>query len=205
MKRSSSVIILTAMLLLTIASPLTAAAASVSLSANPTAQEATTDDEAEYDIIVTNDGDEDITVTLSTQQGNDCSGFSSALDQPTVSVNEGESETVLLTVSVNDQADGDCETTVNAQATGGIGSPASDDVTVTTTAGDGGGLYSVKMTTDEQLKIYDGDSIESDSVVWDVEVENNGEQQANVQLEMTSDNAREADFLNPRESISFSM
>ena len=165
MKRSSSVIILTAMLLLTIASPLAAAAVSVSLSANPMAQEATTDDEAEYDIIVTNDGDEDITVTLSTQQGNDCSGFSSALDQPTVSVNEGESETVLLTVSVNDQADGDCETTVNAQATGGIGTPASDDVTVTTTAGDGGGLYSVKMTTDEQLKIYDGDSIESDSVV----------------------------------------
>jgi hypothetical protein len=41
-------------------SPLATAAVSVSLSASPTAQEATTDDDAEYDIIVTNDGDEDI-------------------------------------------------------------------------------------------------------------------------------------------------
>ena len=104
MERSPSAAILTAMLLLTIASPLASAAVSVSLSANPTAQEATTDDDAEYDIIVTNDGDEDITVSLSTQQGNDCNGFSSSLDTFQVTVNEGESETVKLTVSVNDQA-----------------------------------------------------------------------------------------------------
>ena len=196
MKRSPSASVLTALLLLTIMSPLATAAVSVSLSASPTAQEATTDDDAEYDIIVTNDGDEDISVTLSTQQGNDCNGFSSSLDSYQVSVDEGTSETVVLTVSVNDQADGDCETTVNAQATAGIGSPANDDVTVTTTAGDGGGLYSVKLTTDEQMKTYGGeDSDEGDSVAWDVEVENNGEQQANVQLEMISDSDCESDTL----------
>ncbi len=196
MKRSPSASVLTALLLLTIMSPLATAAVSVSLSASPTAQEATTDDDAEYDIIVTNDGDEDISVTLSTQQGNDCNGFSSSLDSYQVSVDEGTSETVELTVSVNDQADGDCETTVNAQATAGIGSPANDDVTVTTTAGDGGGLYSVKLTTDEQMKTYAGeDGDEGDSVVWDVEVENNGEQQANVQLEMISDSDCESDTL----------
>ena len=196
MKRDSSASVLTALLLLTIMSPLATAAVSVSLSASPTAQEATTDDDAEYDIIVTNDGDEDISVTLSTQQGNDCNGFSSSLDSYQVSVDEGTSETVELTVSVNDQADGDCETTVNAQATAGIGSPANDDVTVTTTAGDGGGLYSVKLTTDEQMKTYAGeDGDEGDSVVWDVEVENNGEQQANVQLEMISDSDCESDTL----------
>ena len=196
MKRDSSASVLTALLLLTIMSPLATAAVSVSLSASPTAQEATTDDDAEYDIIVTNDGDEDISVTLSTQQGNDCNGFSSSLDSYQVSVDEGTSETVVLTVSVNDQADGDCETTVNAQATAGIGSPANDDVTVTTTAGDGGGLYSVKLTTDEQMKTYGGeDSDEGDSVAWDVEVENNGEQQANVQLEMISDSDCESDTL----------
>ena len=196
MKRDSSASVLTALLLLTIMSPLATAAVSVSLSASPTAQEATTDDDAEYDIIVTNDGDEDISVTLSTQQGNDCNGFSSSLDSYQVSVDEGTSETVVLTVSVNDQADGDCETTVNAQATAGIGSPANDDVTVTTTAGDGGGLYSVKLTTDEQMKTYGGEgSDEGDSVAWDVEVENNGEQQANVQLEMISDSDCESDTL----------
>ena len=185
-----------AILLVSIASPLASAEISVALSANPSAQEATTDDEAEYDIIVTNDGDEDISVSLSTQQGNDCNGFTSTLETVQVSVSEGSSETVLLTVSVNDQADGDCETTVNAQAAGtGIGAPANDDVTVTTTAGDGGGLYSVSLSTDEQLKTYDGDSTGSDSVSWDVDVENNGEQQANVQLEMTSDSDCESDTL----------
>ena len=80
MKRSPSASVLTALLLLTIMSPLATAAVSVSLSASPTAQEATTDDDAEYDIIVTNDGDEDISVTLSTQQGTDCCGLSSSLD-----------------------------------------------------------------------------------------------------------------------------
>ena len=142
MRHTRSTSVLVAILLVSIASPLASAEISVTLSANPSAQEATTDDEAEYDIIVTNDGDEDISVSLSTQQGNDCNGFTSTLETVQVSVSEGSSETVLLTVSVNDQADGDCETTVNAQAAGsGIGAPANDDVTVTTTAGDGGGLY----------------------------------------------------------------
>ena len=120
MKRGSSASVLASLLLLTIMSPLATAAVSVSLSASPTAQEATTDDDAEYDIIVTNDGDEDISVTLSTQQGNDCNGFSSSLDSYQVSVDEGTSETVVLTVSVNDQADGDSETTVGEA---GAGSP----------------------------------------------------------------------------------
>ena len=149
MRHTRSPSVLVAILLVSIASPLASAEISVALSANPSAQEATTDDEAEYDIIVTNDGDEDISVSLSTQQGNDCNGFTSTLETVQVSVSEGSSETVLLTVSVNDQADGDCETTVNAQAAGsGIGAPANDDVTVTTTAGDGGGLYSVSLSTD---------------------------------------------------------
>ena len=196
MSHNRSTPVLVAILLISLASPLASAEVSVDLSASPTAQEATTDDEAEYDIIVTNDGDEDITVSLSTQQGNDCNGFTSTLETFQVSVDEGSSETVLLTVSVNDQADGECETTVNAQATGtGVGTPANDDVTVTTTAGDGGGLYSVSLSTDEQLKTYDGDTTGSDSVTWDVDVENNGEQQANVQLEMTSDSDCESDTL----------
>ena len=196
MRHARSAPVLVAILLISIASPIASAEVSVALSANPTAQEATTEDEAEYDIIVQNDGDEDISVSLSTQQDNDCNGFTSTLETFQVSVSEGSSETVKLTVSVNDQADGDCETTVNAQATGsGVGTPANDDVTVTTTAGDGGGLYSVSLSTDEQLKTYDGETTGSDSVTWDVDVENNGEQQANVQLEMTSDSDCESDSL----------
>ena len=68
------------------------------------------------------------------------------------------------------------------------------DVTVVTTAGDGGGLYSVSLSTDEPFltKNYDG---EDNEVTWDVDVENNGEQQANVQLEMTSDSDCESEDL----------
>ena len=196
MKPSNSASLIVALLVLSVASPLVSADVDISVSANPMAAEATTDDAAEYDIIVQNSGDDDALVSLSTQQGNDCSGFTSTLETTTITVDSGSSETVKLTVTVSDQANGECETTVNAQGqvSGGVpGSPSSDDVTVTTTAGDGGGLYSVKLSTDESTtKNYDG---EDNEVTWDVDVENNGEQQANVQLEMTSDSDCESDDL----------
>ena len=198
MKPSNSASLIVAVLVLSLSSPLVAADVEISVSANPMTAEATTDDAAEYDIVIQNSGDDDALVSLSTQQGNDCNGFTSTLETTTVTVDSGSSETVKLTVSVSDQANGECETTVNAQGqvSGGLpGSPSSDDVTVTTTAGDGGGLYSVSLTTDEQLKTYDGDTSGSDSVTWDVDVENNGEQQANVQLELTSDSDCESDTL----------
>ena len=65
MSHNRSTPVLVAILLISLASPLASAEVSVALSASPTAQEATTDDEAEYDIIVTNDGDEDITARKS--------------------------------------------------------------------------------------------------------------------------------------------
>ena len=134
-------------------------------------------------------------VSLSTQQDSSgCNGFSSNIEQVSGTIGGGESEQVTLTVTVNEQANGDCETTVQATATvagGAPGTPKNADITVTTTAGDGGGLYAVKLTTDETDVEFDG----SDSVVWEVEVENTGEQQANVQLEMNSDNDCEWDDL----------
>jgi len=51
----------------------------------------------------------------------------------------------MLTVSVTEQASGECETTVTVSASGTTpGQPKTDDVEVTTTAGDGG-LYSVTL------------------------------------------------------------
>ncbi len=195
MNRCVSARLLVAILVLTVLSPLAAANIEPRLTASSMAQEADADNPAEYDITVHNDGDDDMLVTLSTQQdASDCNGFSSSIEQVSGSIEGGQSETVTLTVTVNEQADGDCETTVLASATvsGGVpGTPKNDDITVTTTAGDGGGLYAVKLTTDDINKEYDGE----DEVVWDIEVENTGEQQANVQLEMTSDNDCESDEL----------
>ena len=192
MNRASSARLLTVLLVITMLSPFVQAEIDPRLTASPMAQEADADNPAEYTITVHNDGDDDMAVSLSTQQdSSDCNGFSSTIEQVSGTIDGGESEDVTLTVSVNEQANGECETTVQATATGGTGTPKNADVTVTTTAGDGGGLYAVKLSTDEPDVEFDG----SDSVVWEVEVENTGEQQANVQLEMTSENDCESDDL----------
>lgn len=196
MDRKSPVTILIVIMLLSMSATIVSADVDISLSANPSSAEATPDEAAEYNILIQNSGDDDAAVTLSTQQGNDCNGFSSTLETTFVQVGSQSSEQVTLTVTVTDQASGECETTVNAQGqvSGGTpGAPSNADVTVVTTAGDGGGLYSVSLTTDEPTtKSYDG---EDNEVTWDVDVENNGEQQANVQLEMTSDSDCESDDL----------
>ncbi len=195
MNRGVSGRIIVILLFLTMLFPLVSAGVDPRLTASPNAQEADADNPAEYDITVHNDGDDDMIVSLSTQQdASNCNGFSSSIEQVSGTVEAGSSETVTLTVTVNDQANGECETTVqaSAQVSGGApGAPQNADVTVTTTAGDGGGIYSVKLTTDEQNVEFEG----GDSVVWDVEVENTGEQQANVQLEMTSEDDCESDDL----------
>ncbi len=163
------------------------AAASLQVSSDSPGKQATTDDPAEYTITVTNDGDEDLTVQLQASQDNDCNGFTSQIDQAPFGLNSGQSETATLTVSVNDQADGDCETTVTAN---GWGSNPSDnaqaDVKVTTSS-EGGGQYSVTLTHSNPsngMVNYDG---EDNDVEWEVLVENTGEaDNEQIQLSMGS-------------------
>jgi uncharacterized membrane protein len=192
MKRAESARLVLILLLLSLISPSAAAAIDVSISASPNSQEADSDNPAEYDITVTNTGDDDITVSLSASNAADCNGFTSNVEQVSGTIESGSSETVLLTVSVNEQASGECETTVTVTATAATpGQPKTDDVKVTTTAGDGG-LYSVTLSVDDLTVTYDG---EDDEVVWEVDVENTGEQQETINLEMVSDNDCESDDL----------
>jgi len=176
---------------------ITVQAASVSIVANPTSQEATTDNAAEYDITITNDGSEDATITLSTSQSDqNCNGFTSNMDTTPLSLGAGESETRTLTVSITEQATGECDTTVTAQAQGSeLGVPAQSDVTVTTSA-EGGGQYSVTLThktPSDGIVDYDGDGSE---VEWTVDVENSGEQDNQViNLEMASSTSCDSDGL----------
>ena len=195
MRRPDSAVIIVALLLASFVSTPVFAAADLALSASPTNSTATTEDAAEYDITVMNTGDEDLTVSLSTSQDSDCNGFTSNLDSSVVSVGQGESETVTLTVSINDQASGDCVTTVNAN---GVASNPSEnaqaDVEVTTTA-EGGGQYSVKLNyinPNNGAINYDG---EDDEVEWTVDVENTGENDATVQLAMSSKSDCDSDGL----------
>ena len=117
MKRAESARLVLILLLLSLISPSAAAAIDVSISASPNSQEADSDNPAEYDITVTNTGDDDITVSLSASNAADCNGFTSNVEQVSGTIESGSSETVLLTVSVNDQASGECETTVTVTAT----------------------------------------------------------------------------------------
>ncbi|MFL2954282.1 MAG: hypothetical protein ACJZ56_02450 [Candidatus Thalassarchaeaceae archaeon] len=151
---------------------------------------ATTSDPAIYEITIRNNGDDDMTYSLSTQQGAGCNGFTSTVDSPTGSVNSNSNELVDLEVQVDDTASGDCETTLTISATGGTPpTPQSDSLTVTTTAEDGG-LYSVVLTTGTLTKEYD---LEGDSIDWIVNVENNGDQQANIQLTVENDSGCDSD------------
>jgi len=195
MRRPDSAVVIVAILLTSFVSTPVFAAADLALSASPTNSTATTEDAAEYDITVMNTGDEDLTVSLSASQESDCNGFTSNLDSTVVSVGQGESETVTLTVSINDQASGDCVTTVNAN---GVASNPSEnaqaDVEVTTTA-EGGGQYSVKLNyinPNNGAINYDG---EDDEAEWTVDVENTGENDATVQLAMASKSDCDSDGL----------
>jgi uncharacterized membrane protein len=195
MRRPDSAVIIAALLLASFVSTPAFAAADLALSASPTNSTATTEDAAEYDITIMNTGDEDLTVSLSSSQESDCNGFTSNLDSSVVSVGQGESETVTLTVSINDQASGDCVTTVNAN---GVASNPSEnaqaDVEVTTTA-EGGGQYSVKLNylnPSNGAVNYDG---ENDEEEWTVEVENTGENDATVQLAISSKSDCDSDGL----------
>jgi len=195
MRRPDSAVIIAALLLASFVSTPAIASADLALSASPTNSTATTEDAAEYDITIMNTGDEDLTVSLSSSQESDCNGFTSNLDSSVVSVGEGESETVTLTVSINDQASGDCVTTVNAN---GVSSNPSEnaqaDVEVTTTA-EGGGQYSVKLNylnPSNGAINYDG---EDDEEEWTVDVENTGENDATVQLAISSKSDCDSDGL----------
>ena len=195
MKNATSTRLVFILLLFSFISPMVSASFDVAISASPMAQEADADNPAEYSITVSNTGDEDMTVNLGTSQDpSNCNGFTSNVEQVSGTIDAGTSETVTLTVNVNEQANGDCETTVTAtaNAVGTPGQPKTADVTVTTTAGDGGGLYAVKLTVDEDRVTYDGDS---NKFTWDVDVENTGENQETIQLEINSDSDCESDTL----------
>ncbi len=195
MRRPDTAAVLVALVLASLVSTPVSAAASFTLTASPSANEATTEDPAEYTITISNDGDEDLTVTLSTSQDDGCNGFTSTLESTVFSVDAGSTETTTLTVSINDQASGDCVTLVSGY--GQAANPAENDqadVDVTTTA-EGGGQYSVKLDYSQPSNgviNYDG---EDDEVDWTATVENTGENDATVQLAMASTSDCDSDGL----------
>ena len=196
--RRRDVVFSVVLLLFVSLTPVVSAEASVTLSSNTLAQEADSDNPAEYTITVRNTGSDDITVSLSTVQGEGCQGFTSNIEQISGTIASGSSESTTLTVTVGQGADGDCDTTVQATAQvappGAPGAPGQDEITVTTTAGSGGGVYGVSLTTPQPTKEYS--SSDGEEVEWIVTVENTGQQSESVSLSMDSDSSCDSDVLN---------
>ena len=195
--RRREVIFSVLLLLLVSLTPIVSADATITLSSNTLAQEADSDNPAEYTITVRNTGSDDVTVSLSTVQGEGCQGFTSNIEQISGTISSGSSESTTLTVSVGQGADGDCETTVQATAQvappGAPGAPGQDEITVTTTAGSGGGVYGVSLSTPQPTKEYS--SSDGEEVEWTVTVENTGQQGETVSLSMDSDGSCDSDVL----------
>ena len=190
MRRARTAALLLVLLLLTTSSPLALAAGGraldIALFANPMAQTVNPGENGTYIITVTNTGDDDMTVQLTTQEGQDCQGFTSTIQQIPGVIESGNSETTDLSVQVASGAEGDCETTVTGIANSAPGetpsSPAQADVTVTTTAGDGSGnaLFGVALTSGSTDRTFEGNN----PVRWPVTVENTGQQNETISLEM---------------------
>ena len=104
--RRRDVVFSVVLLLFVSLTPIVSADASVTLSSNTLAQEADSDNPAEYTITVRNTGSDDITVSLSTDQGEGCQGFTSNIEQISGTIASGSSESTTLTVSVGQGADG---------------------------------------------------------------------------------------------------
>ena len=179
-------ILFTTMLVLTLV-PTAQAEIGISLSSSPTSQEINPGENGTYDITVMNTGDEDMTVQLTTQQAQDCTGWTSTIEQVTGQISGGSSETVTLTVTVPQNAESgeSCETTVTGTGTAPLNTPETGDVLVTTTVGEGSGgtITGVDLTSSQPNRNYQGNN----PVSWTVNVENTGQaQNETIQLSFES-------------------
>jgi uncharacterized membrane protein len=191
-----------ALLLLVIASPYVAAEADVTLTSDSSSKEAAPGEPAEYTITVRNTGDEDITVQLATsQEAGGCQGYTSTIEQISGTITPNSYEQVTLTVNVtedpNEQTADDCDTTVTATASPAEpttpGPPAQNDVTVTTTKGEGSGnaAQGVELSTSQATRNYGG----STEVEWEVTVKNTGQTQETISIEMDDSSSCRSDGL----------
>jgi uncharacterized membrane protein len=143
-----------------------------------------------YTITVANTGDEDMAVTLTTTQAQDCTGYTSTIEQIPGQISGGGSETTTLTVALTQNAEDNCETTVTATATAPLNAPENGDVIVTTTAGEGSGgaITGVDLTSANPDRTFNG----GNPVTWTVNVENSGQTNETIQLSFESNSTCES-------------
>ena len=168
--------------------------ANIAVTVTPSAQTINPGEAGEYIVTVTNNGQNAVTVQLSTSEGTeqDCSAYTSTITQITGQIESGSSEEATMNISLTQTAEGSCDTTVTANAQDAPeppeppGQPATETATVTTTAGDGSGsaLFGVDLSMEEPSETWAGE----ETTEWTLVVENTGRQEATINLAINEDN-----------------
>ena len=160
--------------------------AQIQLSVTPSSQTVNPGETAEYTVRVYNRGSNSVSINLAANNEQDCNGYSSSIGQISQPIDANDYAETFLNVTLAQNAGGNCTTTVTANANeqptppDQPGSPAQEQSTVDTTAGDGesSAIFGVDLTVDTPHKTWGGES----SLDWDVEVENTGRTQETIDL-----------------------
>ena len=169
--------------------------ANIQVTVTPNAQTINPGESGEYTVRVYNSGSNPVTVQLSTAEGQDqdCSAYTSTITQIPGPIDSGSYEEASMDVTLAQNAEASCETTVTATAQDQPeppeppGQPATETATVTTTAGDGSGnaVFGVDLSMVTSSKTWGGE----ETTEWTLIVENTGQQQATVNLALEEDNS----------------
>ena len=160
--------------------------ANISISVTPSSQTVNPGETAEYTVRVYNNGANPVSVNLAATNEQDCTGYSSTIGQIGQPIESNDYEETFLNVTLAQNAEGSCITTVTANANEQVtppdqpGAPAQQSQDVETTAGDGAGsaVFGVDLTVESPHKTWGGET----TIEWDVEVENTGRVQETVDL-----------------------
>ena len=155
--------------------------ANIRVSVSPSEQTINPGESGEYTVYVYNDGQNAITVQLSSSEGaeQDCAAYTSTITQIPGAIDAGSYGETTMTVTLTANAEGSCETTVTANAQDSPeppeppGQPATETDTATTTAGDGSGnaVFGVDLSMETSSRTWGGE----ETTEWTLIVENKEE------------------------------
>ena len=169
--------------------------ASISIQTDPAnGLEVNPGEAGEYTVRVYNNGPEAITLSLSTSEEatQECGSYTSTIQQIPGVVESNDYGETTMNVSLNQAAEGSCDTTITANANEAptppdiAGQPATETKIVTTTAGDGAGSavfgVDLSMASESQRhQDWGGETV----MEYDIIVENTGQTNETIALALT--------------------
>jgi uncharacterized membrane protein len=147
----------------------------------------------EYTVRVYNNGPETVTLQLSTSEEGtqECTAYTSNIQPISEAVESGSFGETTMSVSLTQNAEGSCDTTISATATETptppdvAGQPATETKIVTTTAGDGSGSAVFGVDLSMQSESQRSQNWAGESVIdFNIVVENTGQTNETIALSL---------------------